>query len=163
MPPVDYPEINRRYFPFAPGTQTVQVTSLINQSLWSKAAQNRLIELGKLPDNWNGYGSPKISAEVIGECLSLLSEVAKLGMPKPAIIPVSGGGLQVEWRNAANELEIEILPDKTMHFLITDCDLEMYEGSINNNNNLAEFTPLTCWFLKEEKSILDLSVYARAY
>lgn len=162
MPPLDYGPVTRHFYADV-GTQTVQVTKLLNYNLWSKVAQERLKELAQLPTNWNGYGSPKISSDAIGECLTLLTDMAKLGMPMPSIIPISGGGLQIEWRNAKCELEIEIMPDKSVHYLITDSSKKMLEGSIVNNSNIAEFMPLTSWFMSEKVSISDLSVYAAAY
>lgn len=156
MPPLDYGVI--AHFPRGTGPQTVQVTSLLEQGLWSKAATMRLKELAAMPENWNGYGSPPVQPEAIQESFNLLTEFAKLGMPEPNIVPVSGGGIQLEWRNLGSEIEIEVFPSRSMHYLVVDSSDEMLEGEIVENGNMAEFTPLTCWFLSGKQSINDLSL-----
>lgn len=161
MPPLDYGITD--HFPKGTGTQTVQVTRVMEQTMWSKVARERLKELAMLPENWNGYGSPKIHADSIEESFNLLSEFAKLGMGEPRIVPISGGGVQLEWRNSKSELEIEILPNRSVQFLLVDSFDEMFEGQIVENGNMAEFTPLTCWFLNERESIKELGIYGGTY
>jgi len=161
MPPLDYAPIN--HFPRGTGAQTVQVTSVLEQTLWSKSARHRLQELSALPQNWNGYGSPVVNKDAIEHSFTLLSELGKLGMPEPNIVPVSGGGLQLEWRRSGAEIEIEIFPDRSIHFLVVDAAGEMFEGRVSNNGNVAAFTSITCWFLSENKSISDLSIYDGTY
>lgn len=156
MPPLDYGPI--AHFPKG-GPQTVQVTSLLEQSPWSKAARDRLKELSAMPLGWNGYDSPPIRSEAIRESFNLLTELAKLGMPEPIIVPVSGGGIQMEWLGPSSEIEIEVLPGGAMHYLVVDSSDKMLEGEICENGNMAEFTPLTCWYLNGKQSIDELIVY----
>ncbi len=78
-------------------------------------------------------------------------------------MPVSGGGIQLEWAGPVSEIEIEVLPDRSIHYLIVDSIEETIEGRIVETGNVAELTPLTCWFLSEKKSVKDLVTHARTF
>ena len=75
-------------------------------------------ELSRLPFNWDSYGSPPVqSAAVHGALQVLLAARANEQSPAPRVVPVSGGGLQLEWRIGGRELDVEILPDGSMETL----------------------------------------------
>lgn len=154
MPPFDLP--NPYCSPGSLDTQSLQVTSYFEQTPWSRTAQTKLKELAALPKNWNSYGSPPIAAEIIGESLKLIIELGKLKMPEPQIFPVSGGGVQFEWKNSVSELEIEMMPNRKIGYLVVDSEGKMYEAEISRNDNFAEFAQLTSWYLNEKTSINDL-------
>ncbi len=161
MPPYDY--VNSVRFPIGLGTQTVRVTPVLLEGSWAKAARERLKQLSNLPENWNGYGSPTIHTDVIEHALSLLSELAKMGMPEPKIVPVSGGGIQFEWMQPMSEVEIEILPDKSIQYLVEDSKGAMLEDQVNKNGSYVEFAPIVDWFVNKRESIDDLRSYALTY
>jgi hypothetical protein len=144
------------YVPKGLNTQWSSVSSVFEENLWSRAAQKKLEELSKLPENWNSYGSQPIQPDAIEVTAKLLSDLVKLKMPEPQIFPVSGGGIQLEWENSKCELEIEILPNKSVEYLIVDEDGMMHEGQVPQYN-LIEIACLTEWFKKEKQSIRDLS------
>jgi len=123
---------------------------------WSRSARERVQELARLEENWNTYGSPRISDSAVSETLQLLTDIARLGMPEPKIVPVSGGGLQLEWANGVSEIEIEIFPDKSIQYLLLDSQGEMLDGRIHRREDAAEFAPLTAWYLREIPSIEPL-------
>lgn len=141
--------------------QWIPVTSVMDEAAsWSRSARDRVQALARLEENWNTYGSPAISPEAVSEALKLLTDIARLGMPEPKIVPVSGGGLQMEWANGRSEIEIEIFPDKSIQYLLVDAEGKMLEGQIFRREDAAEFAPLTSWYLKEIPSIEPL---IRAY
>ena len=163
MPPIEDLPV-ARYFPGKLHTQWSQVTSLFEQSLWSHSAQVKLENLSQLSENWNSYGSPGISPQARRETLLLLPVLGKLHMPEPKILPVSGGGVQLEWRNPSCELELEVLPNGSIEFLAVDSVDGMFEDQISENGNVAEFARITAWFLNEKKSVDDLAnTYALSY
>lgn len=162
MPPLDMPP--DVYFSGRLETQSVGVTSVFDQVSWFKSVRTRLQNLASLPENWNGYGSPQIAGEAISESLRIINELAKLGMPEPEIFPISGGGVQMEWQNQGAELEIEIMPDRSISYLLVGDNNEMFDRQIRKNENIAEFTPVTCWFLSSNCSIEDFKKkYAQSY
>jgi hypothetical protein len=129
------------------------VTSLTSEiSFWLQDAQKELQALKKMPENWDSYGSPEITNEASKKVADLLGELARFGMSKPNIFPVSGGGLQLEWQKNARELEIEILPDGNIEFLIVDQNGEMREGKAIGGDVLR----LTQWYSRNGNNVMNL-------
>lgn len=75
-----------------------------------RAAQ-KVVNLQKLPDNWDGRGSPAPQDRAIEKALSLLQYLEVEDPPEPRVGPVPGGGLQMEWDHNDRGLELEIFPD----------------------------------------------------
>jgi hypothetical protein len=73
----------------------------------------------RLPNNWDSYGSPRISEEVIERAIEFVMASFDRG-PSPRILPVSGGGIQFEWENDNRELEIEFTPDLNIEILLAE-------------------------------------------
>ena len=60
-------------------------------------------------ENWNGYGENPITGQAVARTMSLLTKVAMDG-PEPAVVPMSDGGIQIEWHYGGTEIEIEVPP-----------------------------------------------------
>jgi hypothetical protein len=76
---------------------------------WAARAADRLIELIRLPVGWDGHrGRPlaKLTAEFT---CSLLARIMGPGVPLPAMMPASYGGLQLEWHRKGWDVEIEVM------------------------------------------------------
>lgn len=106
---------------------------------------DRLAQLSELPDNWDGYGSPRIQLEVKETAADLIHLLHKIGMPVPHFAPVSGGGIQMEWRKNDREMELEILPDGDVAFLKVNGSEEMEEGVLPRYFNVS-VCELANWF-----------------
>lgn len=66
-------------------------------------------------------------------------------MPMPHFAPVSGGGIQLEWRRQNRELELEILPNGEIAFLKAPEPGEMEEGVLPLSFH-ADVFELVKWF-----------------
>ena len=64
-------------------------------------------------------------------------------LPLPQVVPVPGGGVQLEWRHGRREVEIEILPDGTMEFL----RVEDGEPRDEELTGVVPLPPLFAWFI----------------
>lgn len=87
-------------------------------------AMERLNQLSRLPDDWDGFGSRPPSERAIqtaGRVIGLVHRAFQLVSPEAAvplaIVPVSGGGVQVEWRGISGDVEVEIEHDGAMSCL----------------------------------------------
>jgi hypothetical protein len=80
-------------------------------------AMRRLGEIGRLAPNWDSYGSPPPSRIAIETVVDLLTSVDDRNLPPVRILPVSGGGVQLEWRLSNRELQLEISSDGTAQYL----------------------------------------------
>lgn len=70
----------------------------------------KLEELAALPVGWNGERSAVISREAITRALTLLEAVITDQTPAPNVVPLSTGGVQVEWHTGGFDLELEVYP-----------------------------------------------------
>lgn len=111
-----------------------------------KTVVEKIAELARLSENWDSYGSRPIQPAAIEKTIELLRELSKFDLPLPQIFPVPGGGIQLEWQNAERELEIELLSDGSVEFLIVDEEGEMREGQISPYSS-AEIYRLVHWLL----------------
>ncbi len=129
-------------------------TSLHNDSLWLRRAQKKLRELATLPENWDSYGSHPIQPAAIEKASELISLLSDLKTAQPEIFPVAGGGLQLELRDRQHEIEIEILPDGNIEYLILDENRQMREGSVPADS-MGEVYRLIHWFRKEPSKAVE--------
>ena len=88
---------------------------------WLMDVLPRLAELAALEENWDSYGSPPPSTELIGHALAMVQRAERLLgyshaeqqlMPTPSIVPLSGGGIQIEWQTPVQELELEFFEER---------------------------------------------------
>ena len=57
----------------------------------------RLGEIAKLPQNWDSYGSPPLTPIAVETVIDLLLKIDDRNLPFVRVVPVSGGGVQLEW------------------------------------------------------------------
>lgn len=77
-------------------------------SNWRKTVTNELVELLKLRPGWDGHNSGPISLGVAAFTLSILNSVMRSHTPSPAIVPVQGGSVQLEWHRGGVDIELII-------------------------------------------------------
>lgn len=77
---------------------------------WFGDVVERLGQYLSYGENWNGYGERAITGHAVLRTVSLLTKVAMDG-PEPAVVPMSDGGIQIEWHYGGTEIEIEVPPD----------------------------------------------------
>lgn len=77
---------------------------------WLVSALSDLQRLQALPENWDSYQSPRIDRVCIAIAGAVLQFIGDLDVPAPSIVPVAGGGVQIEWQHRGRELELEISP-----------------------------------------------------
>lgn len=69
----------------------------------------RLEEISHLPDNWNGRGADKVSAEFLDYVEGILTGLDV----EPDVFPTARDSIQLEYENPTGDyLEFEIFPDK---------------------------------------------------
>lgn len=92
----------------------VDTGETVDVSPWLMDMLPDIEELGDLQDNWDSYGSPPPSGELIANVVLLLHRAERLlgcvewpSMPRPDVVPLPGGGVQLEWHLPQKELELE--------------------------------------------------------
>ena len=86
---------------------------------WFGEATKRLMASRELKQDWDSYKSDPISQDAIDKAYDILSSLKKDTSAKPfMIVPVSDGGVQIEWRGKKGALEVEISPKKELSYLL---------------------------------------------
>jgi hypothetical protein len=74
---------------------------------WAKEVTERLNHICALPPGWDGYRGRPTRFDVAQFAISLLRRISQPHTPAPVIIPLSSGGLQIEWHH--DEAQIELI------------------------------------------------------
>lgn len=75
---------------------------------WRAIVEARLAKLQKQPVGWDGYNGRPPRKSVSSFALSVLESVMTPSIPAPSIVPMSGGGLQLEWHVGGADIELTI-------------------------------------------------------
>lgn len=75
---------------------------------WRDEMRQRFKHIGKLRRGWDGFNSPPPSATTIAFAQSILNEVMSASTPPPSLVPISGGGLQLEWHTGGYDIELAV-------------------------------------------------------
>jgi hypothetical protein len=87
---------------------------------WYRPAVARLKELLALEPGWDGHGGASLRPDVARYCVQLMGRVLNSDTPPPQIVPLSHGGVQLEWHLRDVDLEIEIKSPSSVSFLFGD-------------------------------------------
>jgi hypothetical protein len=75
------------------------------------------LDLQNLSPNWDSYGAKTINQEMIRASLMILTQIMQADSPVPSIVPLSDGGIQIEWHRRQQDLEIVFsMDDQPQYF-----------------------------------------------
>lgn len=114
-------------------------------SLKQAEAARRLGELAMLPPNWDSYGSPPPSRIAVETVMDLLPRIDDRNLPPVRIVPVPGGGVQLEWRVSDRELQFEIAADGTGQYLLIENGQPQREEEVPPTTD--QIRPLLRWLV----------------
>jgi hypothetical protein len=112
-PSVSLPEFLKRFI----GASTVAVKSNIDvwsdRSLppWIDPLIKQLESVLALKPGWDGAKANPITSDALEAALKVLEETMAWDTIAPAVVPVSDGGIQLEWHCAGVDLEVYVEPD----------------------------------------------------
>jgi hypothetical protein len=87
-----------------PKAYSVEVTQ--DAAPWLKDALDRISALTALADGWDSYGGRAVDATIVMDTVKFLMKVSYPSIPRPSIVPLATGGLQVEWHRGGVDLEV---------------------------------------------------------
>ena len=124
-----------RIYPFPHSSTPPLSPDLILYSLraqpWFKSVLERLNRFMSYDKNWNGYGEEAISDRAVGRALVALYRVA-LGGPTPVVVPMSHGGIQIEWYYGSTDIEVDVPLSGPISIFIVHPDGTMTEESVDD-------------------------------
>ena len=89
------------------GIQT-RVPVCLSTIAWENIVIDRLKNLCSLQKGWDGYKGQPTRFDVAYFAMGLLKIVCPPTTPLPSIVPLSSGGLQIEWHYPHIEIELTI-------------------------------------------------------
>jgi hypothetical protein len=103
---------------------------------WLEPTAQSLLALLRLPQDWDGYGAVQIQEQIAQKALMVLVEVMENDALAPSVVPLSDGGIQVEWHRRGRNIEIEFPASEEPGFYYYEDGSEMEsEGQVSRNYN----------------------------
>lgn len=118
---------------------------------WAPAIQ-RISYLLDLPENWDSYGAKRIDQKTAYYAVQILQQIARPGVPAPAIVPTVRGYLQFEWHANGVDLEFEVLSPIEISVFYEDAETGA-EWEKNLDYNLTPLTEVVTLLAKRHGGI----------
>lgn len=87
---------------------------------WLMPVLQGFADLVALPKDWDGEGASRIDTATVNRALAAVERLFEPNSPTPSIVPLSNGGLQLEWHRGGKDLEIEFSPQGRVSFYYFD-------------------------------------------
>jgi hypothetical protein len=104
------------------GSEQKQTDTPIMPAVDLDEEMRELAALARLEDDWDSFGSKPISHAAIADANDLMTRAAiqYSGIRPYAIAPLSGSGVQLEWRGYNHRLEVEVYGNQRFHYLLIE-------------------------------------------
>lgn len=127
---------------FRPAPSGESTESPVPVDQWLEPVVNRLDNLLSLPAGWDHHGAPVIDPTDVLSAFQFLRATLLPTSPAPAIVPISGGGVQLEWHRSGLDVEVLVVGRSAAELYL--CEIESgreWEGPAESGfaeHNLAE-------------------------
>jgi hypothetical protein len=116
-------------------------------SEWQIHGIKTLKKVLSLPENWDSYGSPPPTVAAATTAMAILTSTTIEYFIAPRVVPISGGGLQLEWEIGSRVLELEILDDGSVEYLTMEAGEPHREDRLHLTDDVR---PLFLWLLSSD-------------
>jgi hypothetical protein len=100
---------------------------------WAGPVLQSLTERWGAQPGWDSYQAKPTNPQLVVKLLNILSGLMQDDSPPPQIIPLADGGVQAEWHNHGQDLEIVVPAEEeaTYYYFnqLTNSEEENYVGS----------------------------------
>lgn len=87
----------------------------------TNAVWKQIIQLTSLSENWDSYGGIPPTAEALEGALGISRAILTgNNLPRPSVVPVPNGSIQLEWSCFGLDIEIEIESQTSIQFYFSD-------------------------------------------
>lgn len=90
-----------------PDRLTLQVEEALARQDWFPDLRSAVERLAALPAGWNGGNEQPISHATLQTAIAILNAIGSIA-PRPSLVPISDGSLQLEWHGAHRSVEVEV-------------------------------------------------------
>ena len=134
----------RRAYFWHEGTQGMEVIKLPPDWTWQIEPIKKILGTLRLPENWNSYGGRIPQWQAAETAIQIIASIAQEDPPRPRVVPLGTGGIQLEWKKGARELEVECGPDGLVEALKVEGD---EEGELCSARTSADVVNLFAWLM----------------
>jgi hypothetical protein len=106
--------------------------------------------LRRLQAGWDGYRAAPIRAEIIDAARAFVFGLSENIAPRPRVVPLASGALQLEWVAGEVALELEFESPDIIHYLRWDPETNVAD---ENTLAMAEREPVEAlikWFTRQD-------------
>ena len=126
------------------GVQGMGVIKVPPEWTWHVEPIKKILGALLLPGNWDSYGGRTPGREAAVVAINIIASIVREDPPRPRVVPLGTGGIQLEWRNGQRELEVECSPDGSIEALKIEGDAE---GESYPSCNSADIASLLAWLM----------------
>jgi hypothetical protein len=76
---------------------------------WFDPLVQGFVDVLTLPPNWDSYQAKTIDPQIVRDAMNFVVGVLAPGTPAPRVMPLSNGGIQLEWHR--NGIDVEVVFD----------------------------------------------------
>jgi hypothetical protein len=87
---------------------------------WIEPVVERFDELVALPPDWDHHGANAIDPRDLLSVFRFLRDVMQPNTPPPAVVPISGGGVQLEWHLGGLDVEVSVVDQGAAELYLYD-------------------------------------------
>jgi hypothetical protein len=109
-----------------------------------------LRSLDELSPNWDGYGAPAIDPAVIAAVRSFVARLPQGLAPRPRVVPMSNGMVQLEWHAGPRSLELEFETPDSIRYLRWDPEEGVEDEDSFPAAEVETAIDLIRWFMNGE-------------
>ena len=73
---------------------------------WFDPVMQGFVDLLTLPPNWDSYHAGPIDPKLVHDAMNFINSLLAPTSPAPRVVPLSSGGLQLEWHRKGVDLEV---------------------------------------------------------
>lgn len=134
---------SRKYF-LHEGAQGMGVIKVPPEWTWQVEPIKKILGTLLLAENWDSYGGRTPRREAAVTAIEIIASITQEDPPRPRVVPLGTGGIQLEWKNGQRELEVECGPDGSAEALKIEGDAE---GEPYPASTSADVTNLFAWLM----------------
>jgi hypothetical protein len=108
----------------------------------------KLAELGKLQAGWDADRAPAIDARILDAVRQFVASLPQHIATRPMVVPLTSGGVQLEWHRGRQVLELEFESPDTVHYLKWDPPTGVEEEELIPVSDRDTLANLIRWFMK---------------
>ena len=84
--------------------------------LWFDPTMQGFVDLLTLASNWDSYHAAPIDQRLVNDAMTFVNTLLTATSPAPRVVPLSSGGLQIEWHRNGVDVEVVFDPGEQPFF-----------------------------------------------